>query len=91
MLVLVPHLLSPPSPSSNATGLGKTRSGGAAGSILSWKESSVGSGGPKKPPLVLSVPKMSESDADRVEEAVKDFKRVSRWWEDLCRLQALIA
>ena len=70
--MLVPRFLSPPSPSSKDTGLGKTK-----GTILSWKESSVGSGGPKKPPLVLSVPKMSESDAGRVEEAVKDFKRVS--------------
>ena len=72
---------SPPSPSAKDTGLGKTGGGEAVGTILSWKESSVGSGGvgPKKPPLVLSTPKMSESDADRVEEAVKDFKRVSTY------------
>ena len=72
---------SPPSPSAKDTGLGKTRGGEAVGTILSWKESSVGSGGggQKKPPLVLSAPKMSESDANRVEEAVKDFKRVSAY------------
>ena len=79
VLLLVPRLLSPQSPSAKDTGLGKTGGGEAVGTILSWKESRVGSGGPKKPPLVLSAPKMSESDADRVEEAVKDFKRVSTY------------
>ena len=40
-------------------------------------ESSVGNRGQQKAPLVLSAPEVSESEVDLMEEAVKDFKRVS--------------
>ena len=54
-----------------------TTSGGDAGTTVSSNESSVGNRGQKNAPLVLSVPEISESEVDRIEEAVKDFKRVS--------------
>ena len=68
---LLPQRLSPPSSKSTTT------SGGAAGMIVSSNGSSVGTRGQKNAPLVLSVPEISESEVDRIEEAVKDFKRVS--------------
>ena len=71
---LLPQRLSPPSSKSTTT------SGGAAGMIVSSNGSSVGTRGQKNAPLVLSVPKISKAEVDQIEEAVKDFKRVS-----LCR------
>ena len=57
--------------------MGTTRSGAAAGMIALNMESSVGNRGQQKTPLVLSAPEISETEVDLIEEAVKDFKRVS--------------
>ena len=65
--------LSPPSSKDSST----TRSGGAVGLIVSSIESSGGNRGQKNAPLVLSAPEIRESEAHLIEEAVKDFKRVS--------------
>ena len=71
--VLVMCLLSPPSSKDTGT----RGSGQTPVMIESSMEPSVGDRGQKKGPLVLSAPEISKLEADSMDEAVKDFKRVS--------------